>query len=90
MVMTGQKWLISQKTESLAEHPLNDAVLGQINDNREDDASSVNGAFWDLNSIFRFFIEISNETGSLLDTAVFLFLSHAPGTMVAYLNEAQS
>jgi hypothetical protein len=26
----------------------------------------------------------------LLDTAVFLFLSHALGTMVAYLNEAQS
>ncbi len=33
MVMTGQKWLISQKIESSAEHPLNDAVLGQINDN---------------------------------------------------------
>ena len=77
-------------TEPSTEHPLNDAVLGQINDNREDDASSVNGAFWDLNSIFGFFIEISNETSSLLDTAVFFFLSHAPGTMVAYLNEAQS
>ena len=82
--------MILLRTEPSTEHPLNDAVLGQINDNREDDASSVNGAFWDLNGIFGFFIEISNETGSLLDTAVFLFLSHAPGTMVTYLNEAQS
>ena len=82
--------MILLRTEPSTKHPLNDAVLGQINDNREDDASSVNGAFWDLNSIFRFFIEISNETGGLLDPAVFLLLGHAYGTMGAYLNEAQS
>jgi hypothetical protein len=56
----------------------NDALVNEVKEESKSDAGKVNLSWRDLPSIFRFLIEVSNETCSLLNsTAVgFLLGSH--------------